>query len=511
MLDKILECLESSLTKYSFSAPYEGFELSDGRYNYIGIKQSEYRVHIYLYEELDFSKDKYTILELKKATESEIANILTSLEQKITKKFFAESYTGKFKYKLHGVLEFNSGRKEFFLVNQERKVELKQHYDKYITEVISNRTRKMQEYDWASVLEKAFDFELTGYTESQLTEILLQGLEAAKATRKKDFIQSFQDCMMSHCNTWKEKTFLPLYYNIEKVTFFSNSYTLKENIKVDTEKLDFFVQQALWAIQFQKYSWDVPYAKEDLDRAAKDFKSEKAKMYLKKGSGLLPESLIHYKDEEVECKANDIFATISVTIKQENASAYRKALDFSINLLQNNFPRSYGFKLSSKAEKSFIKIKGIAQSSTNRFFAQALQYQELHPKLVEYAEVAMVEFQWYNDVAPGEKSCMPGSYAVFGLGLISEAYFPLVLKYFNRVDDEHQMVHKYFVEALISRYGITQESLPVICDGIDSAQFRMKYKELKKAMQLPENKALLEEVLKGKSANYKEEVYYAIK
>ncbi len=291
MVDKILECLESSLTKYSFSAPYEGFELSDGRYNYIGIKQSEYRVHIYLYEELDFSKDKYTILELKKATESEIANILTSLEQKITEKFFAESYTGKFKYKLHGVLEFNSGRKEFFLVNQERKVELKQHYDKYITEVISNRTRKMQEYDWASLLEKAFDFELTGYTESQLTEILLQGLEAAKATRKKDFIQSFQDCMMSHCNTWKEKTFLPLYYNIEKVTFFSNSYTLKENIKVDTENLTFLYNKLFGQFSFKSTAGTFLLPKKIWTVPPKILKVKKQKCTSKKAQVCCPKAL----------------------------------------------------------------------------------------------------------------------------------------------------------------------------------------------------------------------------
>lgn len=245
-------------------------------------------------------------------------------------------------------------------------------------------------------------------------------------------------------------------------------------------------------------------------------------MYLKEGTGILPNDLIHYKDSEVECDANDVFAQISVKIKQESAMAYDKALDFIIALLKADFPASYYIKFSSKAPKQFLDIKGIAKSPTHRFFAQALQYEELRPKLVTYAEVAMKEFQWYNDVEEGEKSCMPGSYAVFGLGLIGEEYFPLVSQYFSLLDDEHQMVHKYFVSALIDRYGVNERSLPLICQGITSAQYDMVFKNLEKEMEKPENKELLAKFLKEKEAffiankepgfykYYEEDIYYAI-
>ena len=245
-------------------------------------------------------------------------------------------------------------------------------------------------------------------------------------------------------------------------------------------------------------------------------------MYLKEGTGILPNELIHYKDSEVECDANDVFAEISVKIKQESATAYDKALDFIIALLKADFPASYYIKFSSKASKQFLDIKGIAKSPTHRFFAQALQYEELRPKLVAYAEVAMKEFQWYNDVEEGEKSCMPGSYAVFGLGLIGEEYFPLVTKYFSLLDDEHQMIHKYFVSALIDRYGVNEKSLSLICQGITSAQFDMVFKNLEKEMEKSENKELLAKFLKEKEAffiankepgfykYYEEDIYYAI-
>lgn len=280
--------------------------------------------------------------------------------------------------------------------------------------------------------------------------------------------------------------------------------------------------QALWRIKYKKYSWDVEFACEDLERAAKELGSKKAAMYLKEGTGILSNDLIHYKDSYIECDANDVFAQISVKIKQESATAYDKALDFIIALLKADFPASYHIKFSSKAPKQFLFIKGIAKSPTHRFFAQALQYEELRPKLVAYAEVAMKEFQWYNDVEEGEKSCMPGSYAVFGLGLIGEEYFPLVSKYFELLDDEHQMVHKYFVSALIDRYGVNEKSLPLICQGITSAQFSMVFKNLEKEMEKPENKELLAKFLKEKEdffkANkkqgfykyYEEDIYYAI-
>ena len=157
-----------------------------------------------------------------------------------------------------------------------------------------------------------------------------------------------------------------------------------------------------------------------------------------------------------------------------------------------------------------MDIKGLAKSSTHRFFAQALQYETLHPKLEKYAKVAMKEFEWYTDVEEGEKSCMPGSYAVFGLGLTSKKYFPLVIQYFKLVDDEHQMVHKNFVGALIEQYGFSAETLPTIYEGVISSQDDVVFKSLTEAMQNVENKALLNDFLKDKEDYYQEAMYYAV-
>ena len=504
--------------------PYGRNELWEGITDYFKIKQRKNKIEFHNNEE-EYTCPSITIKDFEQLPDDFIDNeLLPALEEQFTQMFFNPELYYRFQYKLALVLDFltatgHQARKQVRLEHPERKAELKERLDTYVQKVIYEATEKMKEKELHSFFDKLFDFELTGYSEDKVVEILNKGITLIDPKWKKT-LKEYQWCLLYHTREWKEKVFMKLYYKGE-----DDDYSLKKGItpeKVDAHKLNLFVAQALWHIKYKEYSWDVEDACEDLERAAKELGSKKAAMYLKEGTGILPNELIHYKDSEVECDANDVFAEISVKIKQESATAYDKALDFIIALLNADFPASYYIKFSSKAPKQFLDIKGIAKSPTHRFFAQALQYEELRPKLVAYAEVAMKEFQWYNDVEEGEKSCMPGSYAVFGLGLIGEEYFPLVSQYFSLLDDEHQMVHKYFVSALIDRYGVNEKSLPLICQGITSAQFDMVFKNLEKEMEKPENKELLAKFLKEKEAffmankepgfykYYEEDIYYAI-
>ena len=505
--------------------PYGRNELWEGITDYLKIKQRKDKIEFHNTSEEYSGSPSITIKDFDQLPDDFIDNeLLPALEEQLTQMFFNPEFYYRFEYKLTLVFDFLSAtghhaRKQVRLEHPERKAELKERLDTYVQKVIYEATEKMKEKELHSFFDKLFDFELTGYSEDKVVEILNKGITLIDPKWKKT-LKEYQWCLLYHTREWKEKVFMKLYYKGE-----DDDYSLKKGItpeKVDAHKLNLFVAQALWHIKYKEYSWDVEDACEDLERAAKELGSKKAAMYLKEGTGILPNELIHYKDSEVECDANDVFAEISVKIKQESATAYDKALDFIIALLNADFPASYYIKFSSKAPKQFLDIKGIAKSPTHRFFAQALQYEELRPKLVAYAEVAMKEFQWYNDVEEGEKNCMPGSYAVFGLGLIGEEYFPLVTKYFSLLDDEHQMIHKYFVSALIDRYGVNEKSLPLICQGITSAQFDMVFKNLEKEMEKPENKELFAKFLKEKEAffiankepgfykYYEEDIYYAI-
>ena len=505
--------------------PYGRNELWEGITDYLKIKQRKDKIEFHNTSEEYSGSPSITIKDFDQLPDDFIDNeLLPALEEQLTQMFFNPEFYYRFEYKLTLVFDFltatgHHARKQVRLEHPERKAELKERLDTYVQKVIYEATEKMKEKELHSFFDKLFNFELTGYSEDKVIEILNKGITLIDPKWKKT-LKEYQWCLLYHTREWKEKVFMKLYYKGE-----DDDYSLKKGItpeKVDAHKLNLFVAQALWHIKFKEYSWDVEDACEDLERAAKELGSKKAAMYLKEGTGILPNDLIHYKDSDIECDANDVFAEISVKIKQESAMAYDKALDFIIALLKSDFPASYHIKFSSKAPKQFLDIKGIAKSPTHRFFAQALQYEELRPKLVVYAEVAMKEFQWYNDVEEGEKSCMPGSYAVFGLGLIGEEYFPLVSQYFALLDDEHQMIHKYFVSALIDRYGVNEKSLPLICQGITSAQFDMVFKNLEKEMEKPENKELLAKFLKEKEAffmankepgfykYYEEDIYYAI-
>jgi hypothetical protein len=529
IIKEILTGIEDAFNELDLpKTPYGRNELWEGITDYFKIKQLRDKIEFYT-SDGEYTSKSITIAGFHEIPQETVENtIIPALEEQLTQMFFNPDFYYRFEYKLTLVFEFQFGlgrhfQKELTLEHPERKAELKERLDAYVQKVIYDQTAKMKEKEIHSFFDKLFDFELNGYSEDKVIEILEKGFLLIDPKWKKT-MEEYLWCLLYYSNQWKEVVFMPLYYNV-KGEDWSKEYTLKRDLEVknvDQAKLNLFIQQALWRIKYKEYSWDVRFACEDLERAAKELGSEKAAMYLKKGTGILPDNLIHYKDSEVECDANDVFATITIKIKQESAATYDKALDFIIALLNTDFPRSYQIKFSSKAPKQFLNIKGIAKSSTHRFFAQALQYEELHSKIAAYAEAAMREFEWYNDVEEGEKSCMPGSYAVFGLGLISEEYFPLVSKYFELLDDEHQMVHKYFVSALIDRYGVNEKSLLLICQGITSAQFDMVFKNLAKELENPEKKQLLVNFLKEKEESfatdknqgsykyYEEEIYYAI-
>lgn len=529
IIKKILAKVEDAFNELNLpKTPYGRNELWEGITNYLKIKQLRDKIEVYT-SDGEYTSKSITIAGFHEIPQETVENtIIPTLEEQLTQMFFNPDFYYRFEYKLILVFEFQFGlgrhfQKELTLEHPERKAELKERLDAYVQKVIYDETAKMKEKEIHSFFDKLFDFELNGYSEDKVIEILEKGFLLIDPKWKKT-MEEYLWCLLYYSNQWKEQVFVPLYYNV-KGEDWSKEYTLKKDLEVkniDQAKLNLFIQQALWRIKYKEYSWDVRFACEDLERAAKELGSEKAAMYLKKGTGNLPDNLIHYKDDDIECDANDVFATITIKIKQESAATYDKALDFIIALLKTDFPRSYEIKFSSKAPKQFLNIKGIAKSSTHRFFAQALQYEELHSKIAAYAEAAMKEFEWYNDVEEGEKSCMLGSYAVFGLGLIGEEYFPLVSKYFELLDDEHQMVHKYFVSALIDRYGVNENSLPLICQGITSAQFDMVFKNLAKELENPEKKQLLINFLKEKEESfaadknqgsykyYEEEIYYAI-
>ncbi|UOQ55294.1 DUF6138 family protein [Hymenobacter cellulosivorans] len=206
---------------------------------------------------------------------------------------------------------------------------------------------------------------------------------------------------------------------------------------------------------------------------ATDLGSNEVERLKKFGSGELPKEVTEYKDELVSCTANDAFGTIRLTVKQESVESYLRIFQFLNRLLQTNFPRSYSIDFSSK-HKSWLPIKGLPRKGVHALFANAAAYESLHPLLVEYANLAMSTHDEYTNL-DDEAGAMPGSFAVFALGLQSEAYFELVKHYMRNVDEEHQSLQEKFTAAFVEKFGITEKSLPIFISCVLSTQWHRPY------------------------------------
>ena len=502
-IDKIIE---TEYKHHPNERPYSCCRIQEGYNDYLKITFKKGQIKYYRCD-FDWNTNpdlKIVCEELKEVKRDDfVKEILPEIKIKFEELFFKYKDSFLFCYKFLLILEFEredgllkdrTYSEKFYIENKERKEELKLKMNEYIKGLILEEKKFLKEHRECYIFcRNLLDFNLMGYSEKYLIELIEKILQVMNSIEYRKIESDFKYNIIFHLKEWTRDVFLKL-----------------EPEKVTEEQIDLYIYKALFQIKYSKYSDDTKYACEDLKNAMNKYNSQKAKQYLEKGTGVLSDELIYYKDENLECKANDVLATIDIKIKNEIAKSYEKALDFIINLLNNGFPHSYLIKFSSKSEKEFLNIKGLAKSSTHRFFRRILDFSELYDKLANYAKVAMKEFEWYQDVEEGEKSLLPGSYAVFGLGLYDEKYFPLIEEYYSKLDDEHQLAHQYFIETLIDKYGVTEKSLHIIFEGFLSGQFDKIFKNLGKLMEDEENKKLLIKELENYDKYEKEDILYSI-
>ena len=194
------------------------------------------------------------------------------------------------------------------------------------------------------------------------------------------------------------------------------------------------------------------------------------------GSGKLPPNIQKRKTKHLTASANDAFATIRITAKDSTEECYDEALDYLCAVLeQEEFPRSYSVEFRGK-EKLYLPIPGLPKKGVNQLFACAVQHPNLHPAIERYARLAMREYEWYQNLAD-EACAMPGSFAVFALGLEGEQWAPLVAEYLDLCDDEHSSLQAKFLHALIRKFGFQPWTLGVLVRGTLSMQWLEPAKE----------------------------------
>ncbi|MCZ8523408.1 MULTISPECIES: DUF6138 family protein [Paenibacillus] len=277
--------------------------------------------------------------------------------------------------------------------------------------------------------------------------------------------EKWQYTYVSAFKEWAEEKFLDSYF--ERTGNWGMDLQLLPDDKrpsLQTREIDFFLYAALHIGRKE------PDTRKSYLELAVQLGSEQASAYLTKGSGQFAAS---YAGSLMSGKANDIMQRIEIRIHSEEEAAYREALEYLCGLLREGFPKTYQLKLKS-AEKHWLPVKTLAKSNLHQFFANSLRYEALFPLLAEYAELAMEEFAWYGDVESGVKSVMPGTYAVWGLGLYSDAYFPLIRRYMELVDSEHQSAQDSYAEAFVERHGLNAGTMPtfvsILLGGSDMAK-----------------------------------------
>ncbi|MGF7032437.1 hypothetical protein J2T17_003360 [Paenibacillus mucilaginosus] len=306
---------------------------------------------------------------------------------------------------------------------------------------------------------------------------------------------------------WVEHRWLPLYFD-SIGTAWQKEYKKKSGARLEhTEQgpIELVLYAAKLILRYgPSYSRSEGLA---MLNWAVELGSARAQRLTKEGSGTFAKEDVSYRDELVECTANDVFAEAVITMKQETEESYANALRFLIRLVSLGFPKSYQIKLKSGV-KQWLPMKGLAKSGTHRFFANALEYPGLHPLLEEYARAAMEPFEWYAD-AEGEAGCMPGSYAVFGLGLADRAYSPLVEQYMEKVDQEHQSVQNHFTVAWAERHGVNEETIPTLVKCMLHSTDSMKVK-IKADMEDERHLRLLLDQVRGLPDYEVEHIVYLI-
>ena len=196
------------------------------------------------------------------------------------------------------------------------------------------------------------------------------------------------------------------------------------------------------------------------------------------GSGKLPKNIQQRKTVHFTASANDAFATIRITARDSTEECYAEILDYLCAVLeQEEFPRSYSVECRGK-EKIYLPIPGLPKKGVNQLFACAVQHPNLHPAIERYARLAMREYEWYQNLAD-EACAMPGSFAVFALGLEGEQWAPLVAEYLDLCDDEHSSLQEKFLHALIRKFGFQPWTLGVLVRGALSMQNLKPAKEFR--------------------------------
>ena len=253
--------------------------------------------------------------------------------------------------------------------------------------------------------------------------------------------------------------------------FWDREYSLKPGIRAEQVPEPLLRFACYVAVSYKVYGMDFQYLDTNyLFGLVEKVRPDMVKKLRDHGTGRLPLNLQKRKTDHFTASANDAFAVIRITARDNTEECCHEVLDYLCEILeQEDFPRSYSVEFRGK-EKLYLPIPGLPKKGVNQLFACAVQHPNLHPAMARYARLAMREFEWYQNLSD-EACAMPGTFAVFALGLEGEPWAPLVTEYLDLCDDEHSSLQGKFLHALIRKFGFQPWTLGVLVRGALSMQW----------------------------------------
>ena len=256
--------------------------------------------------------------------------------------------------------------------------------------------------------------------------------------------------------------------------FWNREYSLKPGIRAEEVPEPLLRFACYVAVSYKVYGMDFQYLDTNyLFGLVEKARPDMVKKLKENGTGRLPLNLQKRKTEHFTASANDAFAVIRITTRDNTEECCHEVLNYLCELLeQEDFPRSYAVEFKGP-EKSYLPITGLPKKGVNQLFACAVQYPGLHPLMERYARLAMRQYEQYTNLSD-EQCALPGSFAVFALGMLGQEWWQLVWDYLDLCDDEHSHLQEKFLREYVKQFGFTADTVPVFVRGVLSMQ-NMKY------------------------------------
>lgn len=238
-------------------------------------------------------------------------------------------------------------------------------------------------------------------------------------------------------------------------------YSLKPGIRAEEVPEPLLRFACYVAVSYKIYGANYEYLSTNyLFGLVEKVRPDMVKKLREHGTGRLPLSLQKRKTEHFTASANDAFAVIRITARDNTEECCCEVLNYLCEvLLQEDFPRSYAVEFKGP-EKRYLPITGLPKKGINQLCACAAQYPSLYPLLERYARLAMRQYEQYTNL-DCEQSALPGSFAVFALGMLGQEWRKLVWDYLDLCDDEHARLQEKFLREYVKQFGFTADTVPV--------------------------------------------------